>query len=160
MMTVPKPEKEHDWLQRLVGEWTYEFEMPMKPGDPPMKFTGTESVRSIGGLWIQAEGKGHGPDGTPTTALLTLGYDPQKKKYVGTWLGSMMTYLWVYEGSLAGNTLKLDTVGPNFAVEGKMAKFQETLELKSDDLRHFSSAMQGDDGQWQQLMAMEYRRVK
>ena len=25
-MQMPEPQKEHQWLQKLVGEWTYESE--------------------------------------------------------------------------------------------------------------------------------------
>ena len=40
------------------------------------------------------------PDGGPATMIMTLGYDPAKKRFVGTFIGSMMTNLWVYEGEL------------------------------------------------------------
>ena len=53
-----EPRKEHHWLERLVGEWTYESEAPMAPGQPPVKHTGTESVRSLGGVWVLCEGRG------------------------------------------------------------------------------------------------------
>ena len=42
-----EPQKEHEWLQKLVGEWASEAEATMEPGQPPAKFTGTESVRSL-----------------------------------------------------------------------------------------------------------------
>ena len=45
-----QPQKEHQWLQKLVGEWTYEIEATMEPDQPPVKSTGTETVRSLGGL--------------------------------------------------------------------------------------------------------------
>ena len=95
-----EPQKEHQWLQKLVGEWTYEGEATMEPGEPPAKMTGTESVRSLGGLWILAEVQGEMPGGGVATTMMTLGYDPQKRRYVGTWIDSMMTRLWVYEGAL------------------------------------------------------------
>ncbi len=57
----PEPQKEHEWLQRFVGEWTFEGEATMEPGKPPAKFSGTESVRSLGGFWILAEGQGEVP---------------------------------------------------------------------------------------------------
>src|SRR6185295_16595790 len=88
-MHTPEPQQEHKWLQRLVGEWTYEHEASMGPDQPPMKGTGTESVRSIGGLWTVGEGEM--PDGSPATTIMTLGYDPQSKRFVGTFIGSMMT---------------------------------------------------------------------
>jgi hypothetical protein len=57
----------------------------MEPGKPPKKFKGSESVRSLGGLWVQGEGCGEMPGGGMATTLMMLGYDPQKKQYVGTW---------------------------------------------------------------------------
>lgn len=157
-MKAPTPQKEHEWLQRLVGEWSYEA-----PGmEPGSKHVGTETVRSVGGLWVIAEGHGSMPDGGPSIAMLTLGYDPQKKRFVGTWLGSMMTHLWVYEGSLdaSGEALRLETEGPSFTSEGKMARYKEVMEFKGDDERVFSSSYLGDDGDWHQFMATRYRRTK
>src|SRR5688572_16447612 len=117
-----EPQKEHQWLQKLVGEWTSESEMEMEPGKSPERCKGTESVRSLGGLWIVGEGSGEMPGGGLATMILTLGYDPQKGRYVGTWVGSMMTHLWIYEGSLdaAGKVLTLDTEGPSFVGDGKL----------------------------------------
>jgi hypothetical protein len=109
-----EPTKEHQWLQKFVGEWTYESEGPpspdQPPGQPPSKFTGTESVRSIGGIWIQGEGRGQMPGGGEAIMVLTIGYNPATKRYVGTWIGSMMTMLWVYDGELdaAGRILTQD----------------------------------------------------
>ena len=158
-----EPQKEHQWLQKLVGDWTCEGEGAMEPGQPPVKWTGTESVRSVGGLWTVAEGGGEMPGtGEPTTTLMTLGYDPQKKRFVGTFMGSMMTNLWVYEGTLdaSGNMLTLDTEGPNMAVQGKMAKYQDIIEIKSNDQRLLRSRMQGEDGKWNEVMTATYRRKK
>jgi hypothetical protein len=160
MMT--EPQKEHQWLQKLVGEWTYETEATMEPGKPPEKFTGTESVRSLGGLWILVEGQGEMPGGGAATTLMTLGYDPQRKRYVGTFIGSMMTHLWVYDGALdaAERVLTLDTEGPDMAAEGKMAKYKDVIEFKSDDHRVLSSHMLGDDGKWHEVMTTHYRRKR
>ena len=60
-----EPQKEHLWLQKLVGEWTCEAEMTMKPDEPPAKSKGTETVRSLGGLWILAEGEARCPAAAP-----------------------------------------------------------------------------------------------
>jgi hypothetical protein len=38
------------------------------------------------------------PGGGAATMFLTLGYDPQRERYVGTWIGSMMTHLWGVRG--------------------------------------------------------------
>ena len=157
-----EPQREHQWLQKLVGEWTFEADATMKPGEPPVKSKGTESVRSLGGLWILAEGQGEMPGCGPATTMLTLGYDPQKKRYLGTWIGSMMTHLWTYNGALdpAGGVLTLDTEGPSMAGDGKLAKYQDVIEFKSDDHRILSSQILGEDGKWNRFMTAHYRRKK
>jgi len=153
-------QKEHQWLQKLVGEWRYEVEAMMDPSKPVEKSSGSESVRSLGGLWVLCEGQGTMPDGDPATTLMTLGYDPQKKRFVGTWIGSMMTYLWVYDGFLdpTEKVLTLNADGPDFTSEGKLAKYQDVIEFKSDDHRVLTSRVLGDDGSWQQFMTANYRR--
>jgi Protein of unknown function (DUF1579) len=157
-----EPQKEHQWLQKLVGEWRYEGEATMEPGQPPSKFEGSESVRSLGGLWILAEGQGEMPGCGAATTLLTLGYDPQRRRYVGTWIGSMMTHLWLYDGALdaAGRVLTLNAEGPSMAAEGKIARYKDVIEFKSDDQRVLTSHMLGEDGEWHGFMTAFYRRVK
>jgi Protein of unknown function (DUF1579) len=51
----------------------YEAEATMEPGQPASKFEGSESVRSLGGLWILAEGQGDMPGCGAATTVLTLG---------------------------------------------------------------------------------------
>ncbi|ASC72272.1 hypothetical protein XM38_032280 [Halomicronema hongdechloris C2206] len=158
---LAEPQKEHRWLHKLIGEWTFEVEAIMGPDQPLEKSSGTESVKSLGGLWVVAEGQGDmcGGHGTATT-LMTLGYDPQKQRYVGTWIGSMMTYLWVYDGELdaAERVLTLHSKGPSMSSEGKLAQYKDVIEFKSDDHRVLTSYGLGDDGQWQLFMTAHYRR--
>jgi hypothetical protein len=155
-----QPQKEHQWLQKLVGEWTYETEALMEPDQSPVISTGTETVRSLGGFWILAEGEGEMPGCGLATTLMTLGYDPQKQRYVGTWVGSMMTYLWQYDGELdAGETvLTLNSEGPVMTGEEKIGKYKDVIEVKSDNHRVLTSHMLRDDGQWQHFMTAHYWR--
>jgi len=157
-----EPQKEHQWLQKLVGEWTYESEAVTQPGKPPEKFIGTEDVRSLGGVWVLCEGRGQVPGGGIATTIMTLGYDPAKRRFVGTFIGSMMTNLWVYDGELdaAAKVLTLDSEGPSFSEEGKMARYKDVIEIKSDDRRVLTSSFLGDDGKWHQFMTANYRRTK
>lgn len=155
-------QKEHEWLQKLVGEWTCEMDCSMGPDQPRQKLSGSESVRSIGGLWVQTEGRGEMADGSPSTTVMTLGYDPQKQRFVGTFIASMMTYLWLYEGRLdaSGRVLTLDSEGPSFVGDGSMAKYQDIIEWRSDDHRLLISQVPGPDGRWQEFMTAHYRRRK
>jgi hypothetical protein len=155
-----EPQKEHEWLHKLIGDWTSEMECSMGPDQPPMKSTGTESVRSLGGLWTIGEGAGDAPDGTPVKSIMTLGYDPQKQRFVGTFVASVMTHLWSYEGTLdaSGKVLTLDTEGPSFTGDGSLAKYQDIIEFVSDDHRILRSRTPGPDGTWIEFMTAHYRR--
>jgi hypothetical protein len=161
VMEIPVPGQEHQWLQQLVGEWSVESEGIMEPEQPASKWKGTESVNSLAGLWFIAEGKSEMPDEGMATTIMTLGYDPQKQRFVGTFIGSMMTNLWLYEGTLDADkrVLTLDTEGPNMAVEGKMARYQDMIEIISDNHRVLTSRMLGEDGQWRQFMTAHYQRI-
>jgi hypothetical protein len=157
---ITEPQKEHHWLQKLIGEWTSEAECEAGPDQPSSKTKGSEKVRSLGGMWVLCEGEGEMPGGGAATMLMTLGYDPQRKRYVGTWIGSMMTHLWVYDGWLdaAGKVLTLESEGPSFAGDGTMAKYRDIIEFISDDHRTLSSHVLGDDGNWRGFMTAHYRR--
>ncbi|HEY8478161.1 MAG TPA: DUF1579 domain-containing protein [Chloroflexota bacterium] len=151
--------KEHRWLQQLVGEWTFEVEVSAGPGKPPEKVSGVESVRSLGDLWVLAEGRIEGPDGHSTT-VMTLGYDPRQGRYVGTFVGSTMSHLWVYGGELdpGERVLTLETEGPTMTAEGTLAKYRDVIEVKGDDHRVLTSSVLGDDGVWHPFMTASYRR--
>ncbi len=155
----PKPTKQHEWLQQLVGEWDSEVEMFMEPVQPPVKSKGTEKVRSIGGFWTLAENQGD-LMGLPFTGIMTLGYDADSERFVGTWVDSMTGFLWKYEGQLdeTGKILTLNSEGPCPAAPGTLSKFKEVLEIKSKDHKVFTSSIQAEDGSWTTGLRINYRR--
>lgn len=155
-----EPQKEHEWLQQLLGEWTFEAEADEGPGKPKVKSSGAESVRSLGGLWTVAEGYGEMPGGGMGQTLMTLGYDPKRSRFVGTWVGSMMTWMWVYDGALdaSGRVLTLDSEGPDFFGQRETAKYQDVIEVVDADTRLLRSRNLGEDGQWREFMVARYRR--
>lgn len=159
-MENAKPEQEHLWLKKLVGNWTFEGEMSMGPDQPPMKSSGTETFRSLNDLWFIGEGKSTMPDGNSGTMIMSLGYNPETKRYLGTWIGSMMTTLWVYDGFIEGNTLNLDAEGPSMAGDGKTATYRDSIEFVSDDHRILRSQMLTGDGAGNIFMTAHYKRVK
>jgi hypothetical protein len=158
---MPAPVEEHKWLTQLVGEWDIEGEIPAGPDQPAIKCKGVETVRDIGGFWVISESKSTIMD-MPVTGILTIGYDPQRKQYVGTWVDSMTSYLWKYEGAVddQGKTLTLMTEGPSHSDPAKMAKYKEVIELVSDDHKTFTSYVQADDGAWQTIVSFQYHRKK
>ncbi|MGC1275218.1 MAG: DUF1579 domain-containing protein [Planctomycetaceae bacterium] len=157
---APEPQREHRWLQQLVGDWAYEGECSMGPDKSPESFAGTESVRSVGDLWIMGESHGTMPGGEPATSFITLGFDPRQQRFVGTWFGSMMAHLWIYDGALdeAAKVLTLESDGPGFEDQTKTARYRDVYELKSDGHRVLTASVRGDDGNWATFMISHYRR--
>lgn len=94
--------------------------------------------------------------------MITLGFDPRKKQYVGSWMGSMMDHLWVYRGSLdaSESVLTLDSEGPAMDGGEGMSRYRDIIEIKSGDHRILSSQVLGDDGKWTRFMTANYRRKK
>ena len=159
---MAEPGKEHRWLQSLIGEWSVEAECMMGPDQPSMKTKGQCVTRSIGGLWTLNEGTGEMPGGGEAKSIITLGYDPAKRKFVGTFIASMMAHLWLYEGTLdaSDKVLTLDAEGPSMMGDGGMAKYQDIVTIENDDHWILSSQMLGPDGQWHKFMTAHYRRKK
>lgn len=161
-MEIPQPLPQHHWLQKLVGLWTVESECHLGPDQPPLTTTGTETVRSMGGLWIIGEGEGAMPGGEMSQSIITLGYDPQSERFVGTFIASVMTHLWPYRGTLdAGErVLTLDSEGPSFSGDGTMSRYQDIIEFLSDDHRTLSSQILNEQGEWIPFMKAHYHRQR
>lgn len=155
-----EPSNEHAWLAKLAGEWEFEHECA-EPGKPPVKLRGRERVTMLGDLWMIAEGEGEMPGGGVSRSIMTIGFDPAKGKFVGSFIASVMTNLWPYEGSLDAerNILSLDSEGPSFAGDGTTAKYRDSIELVSDNHRILRSQVLGADGTWTEFMESHYRRV-
>jgi hypothetical protein len=159
-MMPPTPGKEHAWLHQLVGDWAAES----KAADPTQgdfPWVGTERIKSLGGLWIVSEGTTLCDGKTAGQSMIALGYDPAKGKFVGTWLGTMMTNLWVYEGSLDADekALTLDCEGPSCTEPGKVAPYQDIITIIDADYWTLTARTRGDDGQWTTFMTTHYRRT-
>jgi hypothetical protein len=163
-MEAVTAQQQHRWLHQMVGDWTYHGEPAQaEPGKPAETWSGTERVRLLGEIWLMCEATGDMPGGGTASSQLMLGYDPVKARYTGTFVGSMMTHLWVYdEGELdaEGRVLTMHADGPDFADPGKMRRYRDVFTMLSADERLLEAYLQGDDGQWQPLMRNTYRRSK
>jgi hypothetical protein len=156
-----KPVPEHEWLQKLVGEWRVETVMSMGPDQPKQTSQGTESVKSLGGLWAHGEGHAAMPDGTPMTYYSALGYDVSFKEYRGCWFASASSHLWKQTGELSadGRTMTLNCVGPDMVKDGETANYRDVIELLDENHRTMTSYGQDEKGEWQEFMKASYTRV-
>lgn len=155
-----QPGEQHAWLRRWVGEWSVEGEMYPAPGAEPIRSKGAEVVRPLGDLWIIGESEGTMPGGGSYSALLTAGFNPKTGRFVGSWIGSMSGYLWVYDGWLGGDELTLEAQGESCLQPGTMTTYRDITRLVSDNERRFRATLLNPDGQWQEIMSLVYRRTK
>lgn len=160
-MQIPEPTPQHEWLHRLVGDWTMEGRCSMGPDKPEAAMRGRETVRAIGGLWVVGEGGGEMPGGGMATNIITLGYDIARGRFTGSFITSVMPMMWLYDGLLdaAGQVLTLDCEGPDFSDPSRRARYQDIIELTADGRRSLSSRVQAPDGKWMPIMHAEYRRA-
>jgi hypothetical protein len=154
---MPQPQKEHEWLKQLAGDWDLDIQM-QEPNKETMKTKGSESARMLGGFWSVEEVKSTMMD-VPFTGIMTLGYSIEKKKYTATWIDSLNDYLWQYEGTLdaSGKILTLETTGPCPLQGGKMTRFKDVIEIKDKDHRTMTSHVDFDD-KFVQMLTINYTR--
>lgn len=156
-----KPQAEHEILQKLVGDWKVLGECSMPDGSSDKSESGVKFT-SVGGLWVVGDGTMPGPEGADFRTNMTLGFDPVKGRYVGTFIASCMTKLWIYDGNYDAGSKKLvlDATGPRFDQKPGEAPYKDTIEFVNDDQFILSSQMQGDDGKWFSFMKSVHHRVK
>jgi Protein of unknown function (DUF1579) len=161
-MQIPEPTPEHQYLLQLVGDWDLESECKLGPDQPPSKSTGTQSTRALGSFWTLGDMDTAGPHNSRMKSLITLGFDPQRGKFVGSFVSSCMTYHWLYEGYLDDQQriLTLEAEGPSFAGDGSMAKYQDIIEVIDQDTYLFRSQYQNGDGRWTEFMRGKHTRRK
>jgi len=111
MMEVYKkigtPGAPHKLLANLSGSWTTKTKAWMDPNKPPMEGTGTcEQKMILDGRYLQQEYTGE-MMGSPFTGINLIGYDNHTKKYESTWIDSMSTGIYYFEGraSADGRTI-------------------------------------------------------
>ena len=158
---MPKPAKEHAALAKFAGEWEVKSECKMPGMEEPVVCTGSEIAKIVGGFWLVTHGDGD-MMGMKMQSILTLGYNPEKKKYVGTFLSSCDSTLWKYEGEMdaSGKKLTLHTEGPLMTDPTKAGKYKEVLELVDKDHKTFTSYLIDENGKETKFVTMEYRRKK
>lgn len=158
---MPEPTKQHQWLKKFVGRWEVTGKGVMGEGQPEMETTATIRSQMVGGFWVVNTMNGEA-SGTKFRGIQTLGYDAEKKKYVGTWIDSMNGHMWKYEGTVdeSGQKLVLDTTGPDMMEPGKTRKYRDAYEFKSNDTMIATSSMQTPDGKWMTFMTSTAKRQK
>ncbi len=156
----PKPGPEHEQLQQLAGVWDAQVKFFAEPGKPPQESKGEYTGKmDVGGFFLATEFKGQ-MLGSAFHGRGLTGYDPFKKKYVGTWVDSMSPAFYHSEGAFdkSGKIYTETMVGPD--PTGKPMKMHMITEIKNKDQMVFTMSAPGKDGKVALVMEVTYTRKK
>jgi hypothetical protein len=158
---TPKPTAEHERLAHEVGTWDATVKSWMQgPNAEPTESKGVEIVKLMpGGLWAISEFHGKFGD-TDFHGHGHSGYDPRKKKYVGTWVDSMSPSMMTMEGDFDPNTKTMTSFSKGEGPDGKPYEAKMTSVHKDKNTRVFTMSMKTDEtkGDFVKMMEITYTR--
>jgi hypothetical protein len=97
------PGSQHRLMASLAGSWTTRTKARTEPGKPPMETTGScEQKMILDGRYLQQEYTGD-MMGETFTGINLIGYDNHTRKYVSTWVDSMSTAIYYFEGTASAD---------------------------------------------------------
>ncbi len=151
-------QNEMNRLKADVGTWDAEVKM-FTPGNPePEVSKGTETNIMLGDMWLISHFKGSAM-GSEFQGCGQTGFDPDKKKYVGTWVDSMSPHAMTMEGTWDEATRTLTNLGTGKDPAGNEMKTKMTSVYNKDGSRTFT--MYGlMDGQEMKFMEIHYTKSK
>jgi hypothetical protein len=148
------PSEQHKWLASHIGSW-----------DAKVSFMGAESKgvwevkAGPGDLWIFSEFKGD-MMGAPFHGMEFMGYDPDSKTFVSTWIDSMTPRAantsGTYDKATKTLTMKGETQGP----DGSPMTMTNVSTYADADHFTFEMKAPGPDGKDMTMMTIAYTRRK
>lgn len=152
----PGPTEYHARVMEDLGTWKGEGKMYM-PGMPATSFTGMEVNTKLGEFWLVSKFTTE-MMGMPFEGLATAGYDPQKEKFVGTWIDVMNPTMSVMEGTLEDGAIVYHYEQYN-SMTGKSERVKSVNTRTQDGKRTFKSYTIGEDGSETLGMEIHYTKV-
>jgi hypothetical protein len=152
------PGAPHKLLARMAGRWNVKGACSMEPGSPPIEHTGTSEQKVIlDGRFLKQEFSGE-MMGSPFTGIGYTGYDNHSGKYVSTWLDSMGTGIYYFEGTAGadGKTIT-QTCSYDDPVRGPV-KWRSVTTIVDDDTVKFEMYTTDQSGKEGKMGEMTYTR--
>jgi hypothetical protein len=147
---------EYAVFQKDVGTWDAHVIVRPGPGQAEQVSRGVSVSRlAAGGRWLITDFRnettgfeGHG----------VYGWDPTKKKYVGTWVDNMRTSLSVSEGTWDEATRTMTYWNELTRPDGNVMRWREVTETRDADTHVFRSLFPGPNGTEFEMMTVTYTR--
>ena len=148
----------HAELQRKAGDWTVRCTYFMGGEADPIEVDGVEHGQMLGELWCNSRFEAD-MLGSPLRGNGSIGFDPVKEKYVGTWKDSATPFLYTFEGDFDADANVLEMSGVNFdPVRRCPATYRSRLEFTSADQHVLELSIDVPDGAPIRVLRYEYTR--
>lgn len=154
------PGTPHKKLASMAGSWSTRTKSFMEPGKPPLESIGTCDQKMIlGGRFLKQEFVGE-LMGVPFNGIGVTGYENHQKKYVSTWMNSIRTRIFLFEGTADadGKTIT-QTCEFDDPVRGPM-KWRSVTRIVDDDTHLFEMYATDKNGKEEKLIEITYTRLQ
>jgi hypothetical protein len=148
----------HKRLAMMTGSWTTRTRTWMEPDKPPMEGTGTcEQKMLLDGRYLQQEYSGE-MMGSKFTGINVIGYDNHTNKYVSTWIDSMGTGIYYFEGTASadGRTITQESSYDD-PVRGPMV-WRSVMKIVDENTVEYDMYLIPKDGNEDKMMEMKLTR--
>ncbi len=152
------PGAPHKLLARMAGSWNTRTKSWTGSDQPPTESKGTCELKMLfDGRYLQQECSGE-MMGSPFSGVGVTGYDNHTKKFVSTWMDSMSTGIYFFEGigSTDGKSFTQESRYDD-AVQGPM-KWRAVTKLVDDNTFVFEMYGAHKKGKEDKMMEMTYTR--
>ena len=156
-MKYASPDKEHEFLKKMSGNWKAAVKMWMDPNQPPQESSGTATNELLmDGRFLQCRFDGKTPWGD-FSGMSIDGFNRIDKKYQGVWMDSMGTIMMVFAGEADGDvrTMFCDYTNP---MTGKTTTTKGVTTIVSENEHRYESWADGPDGKTFKNMEIVYSR--
>jgi hypothetical protein len=137
-----------------VGIWDADVIVRPGPGAPEQRSQGLAVQKLVGGRWLVTDFKnetsgfeGHG----------IFGWDATRKRYVGTWVDPMRTFLSVMEGDYDEGARTMTFYAEATTPDGTALRWREVTERVDDRTRLYRQLWSLPGGE-HEMMTVTYRR--
>lgn len=156
-----KPGKQHEALKYFEGTWDAKVRFEGDKGKEPMESKGTETSKfGAGDFWLMSKFEGE-MMGKPFKGHGMMGYDLQKQKYIGVWVDSMQSNLFLSEGTADADYKSWTMVGTGYCdMEGKSITMKQVYQIKDKDSFTLHFFKPSPDGPDKEVGTITYTRRK
>lgn len=166
MMVVYKklgePGVPHQLLAGLTGTWTVSNRVWMEPGSPPVEGSGTcEQKMILGGRYLLQEYTFVDEmAGETVTAFNLVAFDNHTSRYVSTWIDSMSTAIYYFEGTgSADGKIISQECSYDDPVKGSCI-WRSVATIKDDDTLEYETYLTPVGGREEKMSMMTLTRKR